>query len=463
MGAAANKPDTIIALTSGALPCAVAVVRLSGERAADIARQMTGRIPAPRRASLCRVRDGDGALIDEAIVLYFPAPSSYTGEDVVEVHTHGSAPVVHALIDCACAAGARHARPGEFTERAYFNGRLDLVQAEAVADLISAQTMRAARAAHNSLRGAYSRLIEAIQRQLTEARVLIEAAIDFPDEDLPAEQRGECAEALGKIRAQIGRLRTDTDAAIARGHGLNIALVGEPNAGKSTLLNALSGEDLAIVSSTPGTTRDAIVAEINVHGQIVRLTDTAGIRSGGGDIEREGMRRARALAAKADRVWWVRAPDNDEKLHSRSQLREQLALDESAVIDVLHSKIDLSGLPPTLQRDEGAYAVQLSAQTGGGLDLVREMATQICRDQAGAGAGAGASEDEYSARRRHSDALTQADACLARASDLTSAGEGWELIAEELRIAQLSLDRILGKVSSDDLLGEIFAHFCIGK
>ena len=461
MEAATAKPDTIIALTSGALPCAVAVVRLSGERTVAIAQQITGKTPAPRRASLCQVRDGDGALIDEAIVIYFPAPRSYTGEDVLEVHTHGSAPVVHALIDCACAAGARHARPGEFTERAYFNGRLDLVQAEAVADLISAQTMRAARAAHNSLRGTYSRLIEAIQRQLTEARVLIEAAIDFPEEDLPAEQRSECADALGQIRAHINQLRADTDAAIARRHGLTIALVGEPNAGKSTLLNALSGEDLAIVSGTPGTTRDAIAAEVSVHGQIVRLTDTAGIRSGGGDIEREGMRRARELAAKADRVWWVRAPDNNEQLHSREQLREQLALDDNAVIDMLHNKIDLSGQQPALQQDEGAYAVQLSAHTGGGLELVHDMVAQICHDKAGATVGA--REDEYSARRRHSDALAQADTSLARASDLISAGDGWELIAEELRLAQLSLDGILGKVSSDDLLGEIFARFCIGK
>ena len=454
-----DAPETIVALASGTLPCAVALVRVSGALAPDIAERLAGGAPAPRTASLRTLRDSEGAPLDDAIVIFYPGPHSYTGEDVLEISLHGSAPLVQAAIDAICTAGARHARAGEFTERAFLNGRIDLVRAEAVADLISAQSLRAARAAHNSLRGAYSRAIESIQQALTELRTNIEASLDFPEEDTPEGNSKRQTRAINDTIAQAEALLAGTQAAIVRSHGLRLALIGEANVGKSTLLNTLSGEDLAIVSEQAGTTRDAISADLNIGGHTVRIIDTAGIRASDDDIEREGMRRARQAAQAADRIWWLAAPDSEGGFASTAELNRWLGLSTPIPIDVIHNKIDLGGQEPKIKASEnGGFSVWLSAKTGAGIEQLGTMVEKIL-----GGSAPGEGESDYSARRRHADALSAAVERLRQAERLTQDGDSPELIAEELRLAQTHLDEILGKLSSDDLLGSIFSSFCIGK
>jgi tRNA modification GTPase len=441
--------DTIVAQATPAGTGGIGVIRLSGARTEDIARRMLGEVPQPRVATYTEFLDAAGDQLDAGIALYFPAPASFTGEAVVELHGHGSPTVMAMLVDAAIELGARRAEPGEFSRRAFLNDKLDLAQAEAIADLVASGTEQAARAALRSLTGAFSGAVNALQDQLTELRIYVEAAIDFPEEEIDfladdalAARLEDCARSFAALlaSASIGRVLRD---------GYQVVIVGKPNAGKSSLMNRLSGEDTAIVTEIAGTTRDVLRERINIEGLAVELVDTAGLRNDPDRVEAEGIRRARAAIANADAVLWIQdaTGEADETIDEK--------LPQDIPVTVVRNKIDLSGDPAGLEEGDQPV-VNLSAKTGEGLDALR----QRIRDLAGfRDLGEGA----FTARRRHVEALEVAAQHLAAGREALRDSRAGELLAEELRLAQQSLGSITGAVSSDDLLGKIFSEFCIGK
>jgi tRNA modification GTPase len=451
-----TERDTIAAIATPPGRGGIGIVRVSGPGVRAVAEGLLGRLPAPRRAVFTAFRDGDGAVIDEGIALYFPAPRSYTGEDVLELHAHGSPVVLDMLLERACALGARPARPGEFTERAFLNGKLDLAQAEAVADLIEAASRAAARAARRSLTGEFSRRVEELIERLTALRTYVEAAIDFPEEEIDFLSQAGVAERLAALRTALAGLETAARQGALLHEGLTVVIAGPPNAGKSSLLNALSGEETAIVSPIPGTTRDVLRAEIDLgEGLRLRVLDTAGLRESTDEIETEGMRRARAAMARADRVLLVldaATPDPAARAAAEAQLPPTLPR------TIIYNKIDLTGEAPALRSATAgptAAEIRLSAKTGAGLELLRAH----LKESAGFRP---AGENDFTARRRHLDAIARA-ACHLEAAAAHAAAQQGELLAEELRLAQDALGEITGKLTSDDLLGRIFSSFCIGK
>ena len=437
--------DTIVAIATAAGAGGVGIVRLSGPAAHAIGETLGGRQLAPRQARYARFADGDGEVIDDGIALYFRGPASFTGEDVVELQAHGSPVALQQLVAHCIALGARQARPGEFSERAFLNGKLDLAQAEAIADLIAASDARAARAARRSLDGEFSRRVEALMAQLLAIRVHVEAAIDFADEPLDA-LGGEA------LRAQLANTTTalaDLLQQARRGQklrdGLHVVLVGPPNAGKSSLLNALAGGDRAIVTDIAGTTRDVLRETIRIDGVELTLVDTAGLRESSDAIEAEGIRRARAELERADLALVV--------LDARdaTSTRQAFAAELTAVSQALwlHNKADLLASHPPL----GAGGLYVSARTGEGVQALHQNLLAL---SGGAGQGA------FSARARHVDALERAAALLAEArSELGY--ERLELAADGLQRAHAALGEIGGRVDADALLGHIFSAFCIGK
>lgn len=441
--------DTIAAIASAPGAGGVGIVRLSGPRSMAIARIICGRGLLPRRAHYVRFHDDAGQPIDDGIALAFAGPNSFTGEDVVELQAHGSPVVLRALVDRACQLGARRARPGEFSERAFHNGKLDLAQAEAVADLIAAADTRAARAARRSLDGVFSQRVNRIAASLLALRVHVEAAIDFADESLDTLGGQQVRAQLARARDELRILLADAERGRRLRDGLHTVIVGPPNAGKSSLLNALAGSDRAIVTDVAGTTRDTLHEIIRLDGLELHLVDTAGLREGGDAIEREGMRRARAELQRADlALIVVDARDVDAGA--------------AAVADVIaqvpqhlwiHNKVDLLASAA----DVGAQAIAVSAATGQGLE---ELHSRL-RSLAGAGSGEG-SEGEFSARARHVEALRRADEHAALANRELG-HERLELAAEELRLAHDALGEITGRISADEMLGHIFSTFCIGK
>jgi len=431
--------DTIVALATPSGVGGIGVVRLSGPRAVAIAESIAGRAFRPRLATHRRLRNADGAVIDDGIVILFPGPHSYTGEDVVELQGHGSPVLLQQLVDAARRLGARLARPGEFTERAYLNGRMDLAQAEAVADLIHAQTAVAARLARNSLDGALAREIEPVGAEIRELRVLIEAEIDFGETDLESAVAPEVAARASTLAAAVDVLRARLRPARVYTAGMRLALVGAPNVGKSSLMNRLADAEVAIVADRPGTTRDLLRANIAIDGIPVELVDTAGMHDSEDEIERIGIERARDAAAAADLVLEIRDLTRPEA---------RATLPDLPGIPVLRvwNKADL--MPRAVAED----GLVVSAATGAGLDALRAA----IRDQAGL---ADAAEQRFSVRTRHLEGLEGVAACLRR----IHSDQPPDLIAEDLRLAERALDELLGGVDHEALLGAIFAGFCIGK
>ena len=448
--------DTIAAIATAPGSGGVGIVRLSGPRALAIGRLVTGRRLRPRHAHHAAFLGADGQALDDGIALYFAAPASYTGEDVVELQGHGGRAVLQSVLERCLELGARLARPGEFSERAFLEGRLDLAQAEAVADLIAAGDARAARAARRALDGEFSTRVEAIAQGLLEVRVHVEAAIDFADE--PLDTLGG-----GRLRTRLEELDRGLEALLAaaeRGRrlrdGLHAVIVGPPNAGKSSLLNALAGRERAIVTEVAGTTRDLLQEQVHVEGVELTLVDTAGLREGGDAIEREGMRRARGELARADLALVV--------LDARDPAGSLAAVADSIVgvpeTLVVHNKADLLHAHPPAAGADADGPILVSARTGEGLDMLRAA---LARAVTGAdGTASGAAGGEFTARARHVQALREADSELAQARQWL-ASEQLELAAEALRLAHDALGSITGRVDADTLLGHIFSTFCVGK
>lgn len=446
---ARRPPETIAAIATAPGRGGIGVVRVSGADLAPLALALTGKTPVPRQATLAAFRDTQGRAIDSGLLLYFPAPHSFTGDDVLELQGHGGPVVMQLLLARCLELGARLAEPGEFTRRAFINDKLDLAQAEAVADLIDAATASAARSAVRSLQGEFSREVHALTEQLVELRALTEATLDFPDEEIDFLQSADAFGRLARLgqrlaavfdRAQQGRLLQG---------GLHVVLVGQPNVGKSSLLNCLAGDDLAIVTPVAGTTRDALKSSIQIEGIPLHVIDTAGLRETEDEVEKIGIARTWREIERADVVLLL------------TDAQHGLGDAERAILDRLppslrritvDNKIDLAGRPPARTETADGVTVALSAKAGQGIDLLKAELLAV--------AGWHQAEDVFIARERHLEALRAAAAHLAAAEAQLPQ---LELFAEEMRLAQQALNRITGEFSADDLLGEIFGRFCIGK
>jgi len=446
----ATAIETIAAIASAPGAAGVGVVRVSGPAVPSIAQALLGRAPQPRHAQFAAFRDAASELIDRGLLLHFPAPASYTGEHVLELQGHGSAVLLDALLRRVCELGARLARPGEFTERAFLNGKLDLAQAEAVADLIAARSQAGARAALQSMEGVFSRKVDALLQALIALRVHIEAAIDFPEEEIDFLADPAIGRQLAAVRAELTELLREALRGLRLNDGLRVAIIGRPNAGKSSLLNALAGSDRAIVNATAGTTRDVLRESLNLDGIALELADTAGLRETDDEVEREGVRRAHGELARADVALLV-----TDAPHAHNDLSLLAKLPPSVEKLVLINKIDLEQASPHYESRDGVTWIWASAKTGAGLDALRDHLKQL--------AGAGSGEGAFSARRRHVHALQQVGVYLDQAAHMLGSRHAGELAAEELRHAQHALGEITGSYSSDDLLGAIFGSFCIGK
>ena len=442
--------DTIAAIATPPGIGGVGIVRVSGPLALAIAESVLGRSLAPRQATFGVFREDDGGFIDEGLALYFPAPRSFTGEDVLELQGHGGPVVMDLLLRRCLELGARPARPGEFSERAFLNGKLDLAQAEAVADLIEGSTALAVRLAGRSLQGVFSQQVNELLERLIRLRMHVEATLDFPDEEIDLESEPAVAAGLSEAVESTRRLIADAHQGQLIREGLAVVIAGAPNVGKSSLLNALCGSDAAIVTAVPGTTRDLLKFDIQIDGLPIRVVDTAGLRHTQDPVEQEGVRRARDALVQADLVLWVFDAVNGLDETTRSTLP-----DACPVVRV-RNKIDLLGEPARVTESDEGVEISLSVATGEGLDLLR---THL-KSRAGLDVRP---EGAFIARRRHLDALERALTHLRAARANLEQGLGAELVAEELQLAQQALGEITGRFTSDDLLGRIFSSFCIGK
>lgn len=448
-----DASDTIVAIATPAGRGAVGIVRLSGPDAFAIARPICGELPPPRRAALRVFRDAAGRTCDEGLVLRFESPHSYTGEHVVELQGHGGAVVLDLLLQAALAHGARMARPGEFSERAFLNDRLDLAQAEAVADLIDASSREAVLAARRTLDGALSREVADLDARLMDLRVFVEGALDFSDEDIDWLADDALAHKLDDTRTHLQQLLANAQQGRRLREGMTVAIAGRPNAGKSTLINALARSDAAIVSDRPGTTRDVLREHVLIDGMPLTLLDTAGLRDTDDAVESEGIRRAWQALEQAELVLFVCEDSESLQVADRALLER---LPPALPRLLLLNKCDLASREPALLEIEGQPALRISARHGHGLSLLR---AQLNRHAGRSGHEQGL----FSARARHLDALRDTAAHLQAAADQLQAGQAAELAAEELRLAQQALGQINGRVSTEDLLGEVFSRFCIGK
>ena len=442
--------DTIAAIATPPGNGGVGIIRISGALVTEIAKRLLNKSLIPRHALFTSFIDEQGCIIDSGISLYFPAPASYTGEDILELQGHGGSVVLDMLLRRVLSLGARLANPGEFTERAFLNNKLDLAQAEAVADLIESSTEQSVRSAQKSMQGVFSQQINELVTELTELRIYIEAAIDFVDEEIDFLTDGvvenriiRLLHSLEKIlkTAQQGRLLRD---------GMTVVLVGKPNAGKSSLLNALTGHESAIVTEIAGTTRDVLREHIQLDGMPLHIIDTAGLRDSDNAIEKEGIRRTHEEILKADKILLL---IDAREIETEDILK---ALPRDIEIIKVYNKIDLLGIEPKLIQAENGYKCYLSIKTGQGMDLLK----QHLKESVGFNDN---TNDVFIARRRHIEAITASYQFVQSALEQLQHNQAGELVAEDLRQAQMSLSEITGTVSSDDLLGKIFSSFCIGK
>jgi len=438
--------DTIVAAATPPGTGGVGIVRISGDDVERIARAMLGSLPEPRTTTYRSFRNAAGERVDVGIAVYFPAPASFTGESVLELHGHGGPVVISLLVDAVIAFGARQAEPGEFSKRAFLNDKLDLVQAEAIADLIGSGTAQAARAALRSLSGAFSNAVDSLAEQLVRLRMRVEAAIDFPEEEIDFLSDDALLNRIDECAAAFATLSADAKQGRVLRDGYQVVIVGKPNVGKSSLLNLLSGQEAAIVTEVAGTTRDVLREQIDVDGLAVELIDTAGLRNDPDRIEAEGIRRAREALANADAVLWIQdVTDKDQDAPKEN-------LPDGVPVTVVHNKVDLVGDKPGVVDGE----VYLSAQTGEGIDALRQRIKELAGyDNLGEGA--------FTARRRHIRALCRANEHFETGRRALEEARAGELLAEELRLSQQALGEITGAFSADDLLGKIFSEFCIGK
>ncbi len=430
----------------------VGIIRISGKQVTAIAEAVIGSLPSPRLASYARFRDQQGNALDEGLALYFAAPNSFTGEDVLELQGHGGPIVMDLVLQRVLECGARLAHPGEFSHRAFLNDKLDLAQAEAIADLIESGTAAAARLAVRSLEGEFSRRINTLVEEVIHLRMYVEAAIDFPEEEIDFLADGKVSTDLQQIMdkldaveksAQVGRLLRD---------GMTLVIAGRPNAGKSSLLNSLAGRESAIVTDIPGTTRDLLRERIQIDGMPLHLVDTAGLRESNDQVEQEGIRRAREEIQQADLVLWI----FDAQADPGHDALDRNSLPEGVPVTLVRNKVDVTGTPVGLSENDGEIEIALSARSGEGVDLLRNHLKQQMGYH-------GSQEGEFIARRRHLDALGRAAQQLLNGQvALEDTGSG-ELLAEDLRQAQNALSEITGEFTADDLLGRIFSSFCIGK
>jgi tRNA modification GTPase len=443
--------DTIAAAATAAGKAAIGIVRISGPKSQAIAAAICARKLRPRTAEFCQFRTLNNELVDQGLALFFPAPASFTGEDVVELQCHGSPVVIDWLLEDIFGRGARPATPGEFSLRAFLNDKLDLTQAEAIADLIDSGSRAAVRAAGRSLSGRFSERVASLQAELTRLRVLAESGLDFPDEDIDHAAGDELQVRWQQVVDAIDQVMQEAAHGRKLNDGVHIAIAGLPNAGKSSLLNRLSGTDSAIVTEQAGTTRDTIRETVNLAGVSLTLVDMAGLRETADLIEGEGVRRARAEIAEADHVRWV-ADVGDGIEHAQAGAAR--AIPKGQRYSLILNKIDVIEGEPRQFDADGQRVLALSAKTGDGVDALRKHLKRIAGFAEGTDGG-------FSARRRHVEALQNARDRIAAAGPLLASG--LELAAEELKAAQSALDRLTGEHSSDDLLGEIFSSFCIGK
>ncbi|WON75282.1 tRNA uridine-5-carboxymethylaminomethyl(34) synthesis GTPase MnmE [Nitrosospira sp. Is2] len=447
--------DIIAAIATPPGRGGIGVVRVSGGSLGSLALKITGSLPPPRQATLSKFLDEAGLVIDQGIVLYFPAPYSYTGEDVLELQGHGGPAVMNLLLSSCLSAGARLAQPGEFTLRAFLNNKLDLAQAESVADIIDASTSEAARCAMRSLQGDFSNAVRNLVEALTTLRMLVEASLDFPEEEIESAGQGDLQGRLEEIRAQVEHVLTSAMQGSLLREGVRVVLVGQPNVGKSSLLNRLTREETAIVTEIPGTTRDAIRETIEIEGVPVHVVDTAGLRDTQDAVEKIGMARTREAISKANLILLIMDSRRGITAEDRGILGE---LPSNLPIICVYNKIDLEPAPPHTEVPEVGSAVYVSAKTGLGVEELRKKLLGTAGWQPHA-----SGEGIFMARQRHLYALTDAGAYLKNAASLAGQEVQLDLLAEELRLAQKSLSSITGEFSADDLLGEIFSRFCIGK
>lgn len=446
---------TIAAIATAPGRGGVGIIRVSGSQVGDVAKAVVGTLPAPRYAHYGPFKNIEGQVLDQGIALYFPGPNSFTGEDVLELHGHGGPVILDLLLQQVLKHDVDLARPGEFSERAFLNDKLDLAQSEAIADLIEASSEQAAKQALNSLQGAFSNEINRLVEQLIHLRIYVEAAIDFPEEEVDFLNDGKIASALADILSQLNQVFITAKQGVILREGMKVVIAGRPNAGKSSLLNALAGNDIAIVTNIAGTTRDVLKEHIHIDGMPLHIIDTAGLRESPDEVEQIGIQRAWKEIHAADRILLILDSTDSEQLHAESHWPEFFAPELRPKLTLVYNKIDkhpAGFVPPS----SAASCLLLSAATGRGLEALKAHLKQTMSFQ-------GTTEGGFSARRRHLQALCAALECLEQGQQQLQEHAAGELLAEDLRRAQDQLSKITGAFTPDDLLGEIFSSFCIGK
>lgn len=458
--------DSIVAIATAPGRGGIGVIRVSGEKSASVAQSVLGKLPEPRNAHYGPFKGQNAQVLDEGIAIYFPGPNSFTGEDVLELQGHGGPVVLDMILSECQRLGCRLARPGEFSERAFLNDKMDLAQAEAIADLIDSASEEAARSALKSLQGEFSNQIQLLQTQLTELRVYVEAAIDFPEEEVDFLSDGRIEQMLSDVKIALEQIFKSAKQGSLLREGMNVVIVGRPNAGKSSLLNALAGQERAIVTEIEGTTRDVLKEQIHIDGMPLHIIDTAGLRDAPDKVEQIGIQRALGEVSKADRVLLM-TDANDEIPSIERVLQEILGEHQSALEDLqglikqnrvtlIQNKADLFGIDTGIRSEADVPVIAISAQTRAGLEDLTEHLKQEMGFKS-------SSEGSFLARRRHLDALERAELAVENGVLQLKTMAAGELLAEDLRMAQKALGEITGEFSADDLLGEIFGSFCIGK